>query len=114
MDDPKITLGGKAYPVNPIPLGRLKKLVPAFARAGQAFARGEVTDAAMDDMVTVISAGIGIEVAKVEEIPATMDELKNALPVISEVAGLKPPEAPEGNARGAKKPRSTGTTSTRR
>jgi hypothetical protein len=83
-----ITLGEQTIEVAPIPLGRLKKLLPAFNRAGLAFKNGRLDEVVFDDIVLVLSAGTGLTVPEVEALPATMDQLSAALEVVAKVAGL--------------------------
>ena len=88
MNDNTITLGEQTIEVAPIPLGRLKKLLPAFNRAGMAFKNGRLDEVVFDDIVLVLSAGTGLTVPEVEALPATMDQLSAALEVVAKVAGL--------------------------
>lgn len=106
-----ITLAGKAHEVNPIPLGRLKIVIPAINRAASAFQMGIVTEESMADMVTVIAHALGLAAEQVESMPITMDEIVPAIDVIAQVCGLKPREAsPAGESQPV--PGSTGTNST--
>ncbi|KRB18648.1 hypothetical protein [Rhizobacter sp. Root16D2] len=84
-----ITLGEQTIEVAPIPLGRLKKLLPAFNRAGLAFKNGRLDEVVFDDIVLVLSAGTGKTVEEVELLPATMEQLSAALEVVAKVAGLE-------------------------
>jgi hypothetical protein len=84
-----ILLGEQTIEVAPIPLGRLKKLLPAFNRAGLAFKNGRLDEVVFDDIVLVLSAGTGLTVPEVEELPATMEQLSAALEVVAKVAGLE-------------------------
>jgi hypothetical protein len=106
-----ITLNGTTIEVRPIPLGRLRVLIPAFNRAGLAFAAGALDEKAIDDTIQCIAAGCGLSVEQVEGMSCTMPELIAALEVIAEVAGIKPKEeeATRGNLGATG---STGTTST--
>jgi len=83
-----ITLGEQTIEVAPIPLGRLKKLLPAFNRAGVAFKNGRLDEVVFDDIVLVLSAGTGLAVPEVEALPATIEQLSVALEVVAKVAGL--------------------------
>ena len=84
-----ILLGEQTIEVAPIPLGRLKKLLPAFNRAGLAFKNGRLDEVVFDDIVLVLSAGTGMSVEEVELLPATMEQLSAALEVVAKVAGLE-------------------------
>jgi hypothetical protein len=90
MTEKTIVIGGQTVAVKPIPLGVLRKVVPAFNRVGVTFASGAVDEAVISDCVFIIAAGIGKPVEEVEQMPMGFDELPAALEVIAEVAGLKP------------------------
>lgn len=93
-----IILGEQTIEVAPIPLGRLKKLLPAFNRAGMAFKNGRLDEVVFDDIVLVLSAGTGLTVTQVEELPATIEQLSVALEVVAKVAGLETKVAGLGEA----------------
>jgi hypothetical protein len=95
-----ILLGEQTIEVAPIPLGRLKKLLPAFNRAGLAFKNGRLDEVVFDDIVLVLSAGTGMSVEEVELLPATMEQLSAALEVVAKVAGLETKVAGLGAAMG--------------
>lgn len=107
--DNKVTLGGQTYEVLPAPLGELKKLLPAFTRAGRGMVIGHVDEQVMDDIVLVLASGLGMAVGDVEQIRATVPELFAAVETISLVNGLKPKEDPKPGEAVAG---STGTSST--
>lgn len=107
----QIILGGKPYPIGPLALGQLKRALPAFGRAGAAFARGDLGESALDDVMVILSAGTGIAPAEVELIPATMPEIAAAVEAIARISGLLPEDAP-GEGQPAVAAPSTGTTST--
>lgn len=96
MTEKTIVIGGQKIAVKPIPLGLLRKVVPAFNRVGAAFASGAVDERVIEDCEVIISAGIGKPVEEVTQMPMGFDELPRALEVIAEVAGLKPAEAQPG------------------
>lgn len=100
MSEPRtITLGATALPVAPLPLGQLRKFVPAFTRVGRAFALGNVEEAAFDDLFAILSLSTGRAVAELEAMPGTYVQLMAAVDVIADVCGLKPKEAtPSGEA----------------
>jgi len=96
MTEKTIVIGGQAVAVKPMPLGTLRKVLPAFNRVGAAFKQGAVDEAVFDDCVTIIAAGIGKSAEEVEQMPMSFDELPRVLEVIAGVAGLKPAEAQPG------------------
>ena len=101
MNENIIILGEQAIEVAPIPLGRLKKLLPAFNRAGVAFKNGRLDEVVFDDIVLVLSAGTGMSVEEVELLPATMEQLSDALEVVAKVAGLETKVSALGPSVGA-------------
>lgn len=90
MTEKTIVIGGQPVAVKPIPLGLLRKVVPAFNRVGAAFAAGAIDEQVIEDCEVIIAAGIGKPIHDVAEMPMGFDELPRALEVIAEVAGLKP------------------------
>jgi hypothetical protein len=95
-----ITLGTTTLEVAPIPLGRLKKLLPAFNRAGRALQAGLLDEAVFDDIAIVLSAGTGLDVESIESLPATMAQLSTALEVVAQVAGLEGKTGASGAPQG--------------
>lgn len=89
-----IKLGGKEYSVAAVPMGRLKVLLPAlseFSRAANDLAEGRhLTEADLTLAIQAISAGLGMKVEEVEDIPATLEDLINAVGALAEVSGLTP------------------------
>jgi len=87
-----ITLGGKSYPVEAVPLGRLKVLLPALSAfslaVSQTSATRHLSEAEMNHALTAVSAGLGLSVAEVEQIPATLNELIEAVGTLAQVSGL--------------------------
>lgn len=106
-----IKLGGVDYEIHPMPLGRLKTALPALNRLAITFSRGELTEAAMDDVVIVLANATGKPQAEVEAIiPLTLEELFAAVPRIAAQSGLNM----DGETKGKPAPAagSTGTDST--
>ena len=115
--EPVITLGERTFPVRPLPLGKLRRLMPAFNRAAQAFAADKADDAAFDDVFAILSEAIEVPAAEIEAMPGTWAQLVNAISLVAEVSGLKRTEgegAPDaGEARPGTSPASIpGTPST--
>jgi len=90
MSENKITLAGVGHELTPIPLGILKKVVPAFNRCASAFTTGVIAEDQFDDIALIISSAIGKSLEEVENIPAPMEELVEAIGRIAEFVGLKP------------------------
>lgn len=91
-----INLAGVDYDIQPLSLGQLKKVVPAFGRVGKAFFTGDIGDAVMDDIIVIIAGARNISKEEAEAIPAEMNELIVALEVIANVCGLCPDESNKG------------------
>ena len=83
-----ITLGGRAFPVAPITLGRMRTVAPAFTRIGIDTPDG------MAAQITVIHAAVSAAdpSVKLEDLDAltgvTFEELKAAVETISVMIGL--------------------------
>lgn len=99
----EITLGTVQIPVPPIPLGRVRKLPIVCNRIYKAFALGIMDDAVSDDILQVIVLGTGLPAAELDAMPATFEQLREAVDVITDVAGLKAKgggqAVPEGEAQ---------------
>lgn len=104
MQPKTITLGDQQFEVAPIPMGRLKKLVPAFNRAGRAFVAQVVDEVVFDDILAVLSAGTGKPIAELEAVAATMPQMTAAVAVVAEVAGLGAASAQSGEGQPAPLP----------
>lgn len=109
-DQKTITLGGEAFPVPRIPLGRLKRVLPAVTAVSKALAafgsnplEVELTEADYDHAVVAIGEALGKTRAEVEAIPADLSELLEAINVIADVAGL----VAKGGAPGEPQPGAT-------
>lgn len=103
MSDTKIILGSREFAVEAVPLGRLKRLVPSLTAFSRAVAllgtEREMSEADMDHAVKAISAGLGISVEEVEAMPATLEQLIDAVGVLAQVSGLTPKgDVPSGEA----------------
>lgn len=107
-----VQLGEKTFQVSPIPLGRLKKLLPAFNRCGIAFSGGVVDEKALDDLFLCLQFGLNVPVAELEDIPATVTDLLHALEAVAEVTGLKPAEGGDAGNVAATESSGTGSTPT--
>ena len=100
MTDRVITLGDRHLPVQPIPLGTLRKVLPAFNRAGAAMALGQINDAVFDDLLLLLSLATGIKVDELEAMPGSYLQMMQAIDTIADVCGLKPKEGDRpGEAR---------------
>lgn len=106
----RVNLSGREYVVAPMPLGRLKIMLPAFNRASRVFETGSFTEAAMSDVAVVLATAFNITQEEAEALPVMMDELLVVLGAIAEVSGLIPRAAAAGELQPAAS--LTGTNST--
>lgn len=90
MNEKTIVIGGQTVEIKPMPLGVLRKVLPAFNRVGIAFRTGQVDEHVIDECVLIIAAGIGKPIGEVELMYMGFDEIPAALEAIGELAGLKP------------------------
>lgn len=85
-----ITLAGRELPVHELNFAQLKRLLPAINRTARAMSIGNLDEAAMDDMGTVLSAGSGLSQAELDALPIKGSELAAAFEAIVDMAGLGP------------------------
>lgn len=83
-----ITLAGVVYPVAPIPLGRLKTVLPAFGRVGADFASGNLVERTFDDLIVILAAALDTTPEVVGAITAPLNDLVPALETIAAISGL--------------------------
>jgi hypothetical protein len=88
MSQPKITLGGREFAIEPLRLGQLRALLDALDDLS-----GKTGGAVIDAAARVIQAGLArampeLTLDAVLELEATMDEVTQAVAVILGVAGL--------------------------
>lgn len=91
-EDRTITLGSRVLPVAALPLGQLRRLIPAFNRVGQAFTLGKFEEATFDDLFELLSVATGVPAAELEATPGSYRQLLDAVDTIADVCGLKPKE----------------------
>jgi len=97
-----ITLAGREMPVQKLNFAQLKRLLPAINRTARAMAIGNLDEAAMDDMGTVLCAATDMPQVELDAMPIRGFELAPAFTAITILAGLGPAEgapAGEGNSR---------------
>lgn len=111
-----IILGGVSHEVSAVPLGRLKVLIPALTAFSQSVAAmattAQLTERDLDNAIKAIAAGLDKSPAEVEQMPASMDELINAIAVLADVSGLSAKGDHPGEARPGETPATTSTPST--
>ena len=84
-----ITIGTQQFTVSRLPLGALRKVVPAFTRLARCFEGGEIDDEAFADVFTVLAIGTGKPVAELQEMPGTFAQIMAGVEAIADVCGLK-------------------------
>lgn len=103
-----ITLGGRDYPIRPLTIGQLRRILPRFVRVGQLtavaengaayFPSAEAAEEAYEISVHIIAAVLkrdhGLDPDAVDSIEATQVEIDAAIGAIARLSGLKPASAP--------------------
>ena len=84
-----VTLGGREFPVGPMPWGRLKAVMGAINRVGMAAAGGLFGDAELEDMATVLQKGLEIEPQEFDALPTTIAEVLRAFNAVVKASGLE-------------------------
>lgn len=112
MTKKTITLAGRELPVQELNFAQLKRLLPAINRTARAMAIGNLDEAAMDDMGTVLSAGTGLPPAELDALPIKGSELAAAFQAIVDLAGLGPKQEAAKSGEAEPVATGTGTTST--
>ncbi len=107
-----IVLGGQSFEIDAIPLGRLRKLLPALSRASVAFSAGALTETQFDDVADVLAAVLGKTIEEVEAMPMDLNEIAKAMEVAAKVSGLVAKAVDTGEALPEGSPASTLTPST--
>lgn len=83
-----ITLAGRDLPVQEFTYAQLKRLLPAINRVARAMSIGNLDEATMDDMDTVLSVSVGMPQAELDAMPIRGGELAPAFTAITILAGL--------------------------
>lgn len=111
-----IVLGGVSHEVHPVPLGRLKVLIPALTAFTRSVAvlstTAQLCEADMGYAIQAIAAGLGKDVSEVEQMPGTVSELIAAVELLAEVSGLVAREHEPGELEPGTTPAKTSTQST--
>lgn len=98
----KISLGGKEWPVPPLPWRVVKKLMPKMSKCAvidTANLTDEKMEAIGDVMFLAVSAGTPeLKRDDFENLAMSMREMINAIPIIAKQADLKLQEKPAGEA----------------
>lgn len=78
-----VMLEGRVYAVRAVPLGVARVMVPALIRCSRRFAEWQIDETLYDDLVKVLSLGLGAEVAAIERLTVP---LWNLAPVVERIA----------------------------
>lgn len=78
-----VVLQGRVLAVRPVPLGVARNLVPAIVRCSRRFAAWEFDEPLYDDLVQVLSLGLGVPPRDIERLTIPLWELT---PVIERIA----------------------------
>lgn len=94
-----VVLDGRVYPVRALPLGKSRVLIPAVIRCSRAFAEWRLDDDDLyQDLVTVLSVGLGTSRQRVEGLHTSLFALTGVIRQICEANGL--PMVEEGTDPG--------------
>lgn len=85
---PTVVLQGRTYPVQAVPLGVARDLVPALLRCSRLFARWEISEALYDDLVRVLALGLGATVRDIEQLTVPLWDLAPVVEAIAVANGL--------------------------
>lgn len=99
MTEKTITLGDQQYTIAALPLGKLKKVLPAVSSVAIAMSKaqavGELEEDAFESIAVAISVSIGKTVQEVEAMVIQPSQLIDAVLAISEVCGLVGKQGPQ-------------------
>lgn len=84
-----ISLADQDFEVPPIPLGRVKLLIPAINRVANGFAQTEIQQQAFDDAILCISIALQKPINEIEALPASFPQLISAIQTITQALGLE-------------------------
>lgn len=85
---PSVVLCGRAYAVRPVPLCQARELVPALVRCGKSFAAWDFNEALFDDVVKVLSLGLGAPQKQIESLPVSLFAIAPVVDLIAKTNGL--------------------------
>jgi len=83
-DHRQIHLGGADYNVTPLTIGQLRAAAPAFMR----LSAEAHTDLSMAASAQILAIALHLSPEEVEAMPSTFEEVREAVNIIGEVAGL--------------------------
>lgn len=116
MTTKTITLGDASFTIAALPLGRLKRALPAVSAVAVAMSKaasiGSLSEDTFDKIAEALSAALDIPVDQVNQIVMTPDQAIEAVLAISEVCGLAKKGQDLGEAQPGISPAMTLTPST--
>lgn len=88
-----VVLQGRVLPVRPVPLNVAREMMPAIVRCSEAFVTWNVSEELFDDLIKVLSLGLGVKPRYIESLTVSFWDLARVLDVIARVNGLQVVEA---------------------
>lgn len=83
-----VVLEGRVFAVRAVPLGVARVMVPALIRCSRRFSEWQIDEALYDDMVKVLSIGLGAAPAVIERLTVPLWDLGPVVERIARVNGL--------------------------
>jgi hypothetical protein len=103
MSEKTITLGGQPFTITALPLGKLRKVIPAISHVSVAMSRvsadSMLDEAVFSSVAVALSVCLGKTLDEVEAMPMSLDEIIQAVTAIAEVCGLAAKPAASGEAQ---------------
>ena len=96
-----LQLGSETLTIPPIPLGRVKVLIPAINRVANGFAQTEITEETMQEAIFCVSEALQTPLAEISAMPASFPQLIAAIEAITTALGLSAKEPAAGEAQAA-------------
>jgi hypothetical protein len=84
-----IKVGAHEVSVSALPLGKIRAILGAIHRVNVAVAAGVLDEALIDDVITVLSAAIGVSKEEIEAAETSLVEVEAAIREVIKVSGLE-------------------------
>lgn len=88
-----VVLAGRVHRVHAVPLSVARELVPAIVRCSQRFSAFEVDESLFDDLIKVLSLGLGVSPGAIERLSVSLWEVAPVIGAIAKANGLPMVEA---------------------
>ena len=106
MEDPQITIGGRAFPIPALSIGQLKFVVPALLRLKtmnlEALTEENIGDLTDICYLAILRGSPTFTKAEFSSMPGTVEELIVAYPIIAQQCGMMRREPSQGEAAAGK------------